>query len=82
MAGVTPTAGALVFTADLTGTLRAFDAESGAILYELATGQSIGGGIVSYSAGGRQRIGVASGMKSMIWPGAAEQSRILVFGLP
>ena len=82
VAGVTPTAGNLVFTADLTGRFRAFDAESGAVLFELDTGQSIGGGIVSYSTGGAQRIGVASGMKSGIWPGAATESRIQVFGLP
>jgi alcohol dehydrogenase (cytochrome c) len=62
--------------------LRAFDAESGTVLWELDTGQSIGGGIVSYAVGDRQLIGVASGMKSMIWPGAADQSRIQVFGLP
>ena len=48
VAGVTPTAGGLVFTADLTGTFRAFDAESGAVLLELDRA-SIGGGIVSYS---------------------------------
>jgi alcohol dehydrogenase (cytochrome c) len=82
VAGVTPTAGGLLFTADLTGRFRAFDAESGAVLYELDTGQSIGGGIVSYSAAGKQRIGVASGMKSVIWPGAATESRIQVFALP
>jgi alcohol dehydrogenase (cytochrome c) len=82
VAGVTPTAGGLVFTADLTGHLRAFDAENGAILFELETGQSIGGGIVSYSAAGKQRIGVASGMKSGIWPGAATESRIQVLSLP
>jgi alcohol dehydrogenase (cytochrome c) len=52
------------------------------VLWELDTGQSIGGGIVSFSVGGRQRIAVATGMKSLIWPGAAEQSRIQVFGLP
>ena len=82
VAAVTPTAGGLLFTADLAGRLRAFDAENGAVLFELDTGQSIGGGIVSYSAGGRQRIGVASGMKSIIWSGAATESRIQVFGLP
>ncbi len=82
VAGVTPTAGGLVFTADLAGRFRAFDAESGAVLYELGTGQSIGGGIISYSAAGKQRIGVASGMKSGIWPGAATESRIQVFALP
>jgi alcohol dehydrogenase (cytochrome c) len=82
VAAVTPTAGGLLFTADLTGRFRAFDAENGAVLYELDTGQSIGGGIVSYSAAGKQRIGVASGMKSGIWPGAATESRIQVFALP
>jgi alcohol dehydrogenase (cytochrome c) len=82
VAAVTPTAGGLVFSADLRGVLRAFDAETGAVLWELDTGQSIGGGIVSYSVGGRQRVAVASGMKSIIWPGAADQSRIQVFGLP
>ncbi|HEY5567077.1 MAG TPA: PQQ-binding-like beta-propeller repeat protein [Gammaproteobacteria bacterium] len=82
VAAVTPTAGGLVFSADLKGGLRAFDAETGAVLWQLDTGQSIGGGIVSYGVGGRQRIALASGMKSPIWPGAAEQSRIQVFGLP
>lgn len=82
VAAVTPTAGGLVFSADQGGGLRAFDAESGVVLWELDTGQSIGGGIVSYAVGGRQRIAVASGMKSPIWPGAADQSRIQVFGLP
>ena len=43
---------------------------------------TIGGGIVSYSVGGRQRIGVASGMKSIIWSGPATESRIQVLGLP
>jgi alcohol dehydrogenase (cytochrome c) len=82
LAGVTPTAGGLVFSADLHGTLRAFDAETGSVLWQTDTGQSIGGGIVTYSAGGRQLLGVASGMKSRIWPGAADQSRIQVYGLP
>jgi len=81
LAGVTPTAGGVVFSADLSGHIRAFDAESGAVLWEVDAGQAIGGGIVSYSAGGRQLVAVASGMKSRIWPGSAEQSRIQVFGL-
>ena len=38
-------------------------------------------GIVTYRAGGRQLIGVASGMKSVVWPGGADKSRILVYGL-
>ncbi len=81
LAGVTPTAGGLVFSADLGGIIRAFDAESGTVLWQHDTGQSIGGGLVTYQAGGRQLVAVTSGMKSLIWPGAADQSRIQVFGL-
>ena len=82
LAGVTPTAGGLVFAADLGGTLYAFDAESGGVLWRLTTGQSMGGGIVSYLAGGKQRIGVAAGMKSPIWPGGSAASQIVVYALP
>src|SRR5579864_6349736 len=81
LAGVTPTAGGLVFAADLGGELYAADADTGRILWQTDTGQSTGGGIVTYHAGGRQLIGVASGMKSPMWPGGAQQSRILVYGL-
>ena len=82
LAGVTPTAGGIVFAADLGGTLYAFDAEKGSTLWQLATGQSMGGGIVSYLAGGKQRVGVATGMKSPIWPGGSNASQIVVYGLP
>lgn len=82
LAAVTPTAGGLVFTADLGGTLYAFDAATGAILWRTDSGLSNGGGIVTYTAGGRQLLGVASGMKSPIWPGGSSQSRIVVYGLP
>lgn len=81
LAGVTPTAGGLVCAADMSGELYAFDADDGRVLWKTNTGQSTGGGAISYSAGGRQRIAVASGMKSPTWPGAAQQSRILVHGL-
>jgi alcohol dehydrogenase (cytochrome c) len=81
LAGVTPTAGGVVFTADMSGQLYAFDAENGHILWQTASGQSAGGGVVTYVVGGRQRVAVASGMKSPVWPGSAQQSRILVLGL-
>ena len=80
LAGVTPTAGGLVFAADLGGEIYAVDADTGSILWQGA-GQSTGGGIVTFRAGERQLLGVASGMKSPMWPGGAQQSRILVYGL-
>jgi alcohol dehydrogenase (cytochrome c) len=81
LAAVTPTAGGLVFAADMGGQIYAFDAGSGRVLWQTNTGQSTGGGIVTYNAGGRQLVGVASGMKSPVWPGGSTQSRILVLGL-
>jgi alcohol dehydrogenase (cytochrome c) len=81
LGAVTPTAGGLVFTADLGGQLYALDASSGRVLWQTSAGQSSGGGVVTYMAGGRQLLGVAAGMKSPVWPGGAERSRILVFGL-
>jgi alcohol dehydrogenase (cytochrome c) len=81
LAGVTPTAGGLVFTADLGGHVYAFDAESGRVLWETNTGQSIGGGVVTYLAGGRELLGIASGMRSPTWPGGAQTSRIVVYGV-
>lgn len=82
LAGVTPTAGGVVFTADLGGRVYAFDAADGNVLWQIDTGQSAGGGIVTYQAGGRQLVAMASGMKSPIWPGGSDASRIVVYGLP
>jgi len=81
LAGVTPTAGGVVFTADMGGILYALDASDGHVLWQFDSGQSAGGGVITYAANGRQLLGVASGMKSTVWPGAAQQSRILVFGV-
>ena len=41
-----------------------------------------GGGVIAYNAGGKQRIAIASGMKSPIWPVQPKSSRIVVYGLP
>jgi len=81
LAGVTPTAGGLLFTADLGGNVYAFDADDGRVRWQISAGQSIGGGVVSYVAGGHQRIGVASGMRSPIWPGGSQSSHIVVYGV-
>ena len=81
LAAVTPTAGGIVFAADMGGRMYAFDAATGRVLWQTDTGLSMGGGIVTYNAGGRQLVGAAAGMKSPIWPGGSSQSRILVLGL-
>jgi hypothetical protein len=65
------------FKADVGGQVRAFDAEMGAALWQYEAGQSVGGGIVSYQAAGRQKIGVAVGGKSKVWSGGDDPGRIL-----
>jgi alcohol dehydrogenase (cytochrome c) len=81
VAGVTPTGGDLVFAADRGGDVFALDQRNGRVLWQLSTGQSIGGGLVVYRAGGHELLGVASGMKSLGGPVSADKSRILIYGL-
>ncbi len=81
IAGVTPTAGGLVFTADEKGIFYAFNAQNGKILWQNSTGLPIGGGVVSYSVNGKQYIAVVAGMKAPVWPGAPKKSEVLIYGL-
>jgi alcohol dehydrogenase (cytochrome c) len=81
VAGVTATAGGLVFSADLAGNVFALDERSGNKLWSVNTGQPAGGGVVSYRAGGHQRIAVAVGVNSPIWPTKGDTGRIVVYGL-
>ncbi len=67
VAAVTATAGGLILAGELTGDFVVFDAGSGAVRYRFNTGGPIGAGIVTYEAGGRQYIAVASGRPSRFW---------------
>jgi alcohol dehydrogenase (cytochrome c) len=81
VAGVTPTGGDLVFAADLGGDVFAFDQKDGRVLWQASAGQPIGGGLVVYQARGHEYLGIASGMSRSASPGAADKSRVLVYGL-
>ena len=61
VAGVTPTAGGVLFTGDLGGTLYAFDMKNGSILHKITTDGSIAGGVVTYTVSGRQYVAFTSG---------------------
>jgi alcohol dehydrogenase (cytochrome c) len=61
VAGVTTTAGDLVFTGELTGDLLAFDVRSGSVLLRQSLGGPIAGGVVTYSTRGVQNVAVVSG---------------------
>lgn len=81
LSAVAVTAGGLVFAANVNGEVFAFDARTGKGLWrdQLEPNAS---GVISYSAGGRQLVAFAPGMKSPIWPVDPKPARIVVYGLP
>jgi len=56
------TAGNLVFFGDVAGGFRALDAETGAVLWETQLSAPVSGIPISYGAGGKQYVAVATGM--------------------
>jgi outer membrane protein assembly factor BamB len=79
--GVTPTSGRLVLFGDVGGTFYAFDAGSGKKLWSKDLGGAIGGGVITYDTGVGQKIAVAAGMTSPIWPTTKTTAKIVVLGL-
>jgi PQQ-dependent dehydrogenase (methanol/ethanol family) len=80
VAGATITASGLVLTGDLQGNIFAFDAATGKVLRRIATGQPVGGGVITYQAGGKQRIAVAAGLLNNIFQTKGEPV-VIVYGL-
>ena len=60
-AGVTPTAGGLVFIGDGGGNFYALDAANGQRLWGQKIGGAIAGGVITYTANGLQKVAVATG---------------------
>lgn len=81
LAAVTPTAGGLVFTADMAANAYAFDAETGKILWRSPLEGAAGGGVITYSVNGAQRVAFVAGTNSPIWPVDKKSAKIVVFGL-
>ncbi len=60
-AAITPTAGDVLLTGDLSGNFLALDARDGKTLYSFPTGGPIAGGVITYEVKGKQYVAVASG---------------------
>ena len=58
------------------------DAQSGKELWRHAAGKAIGGGVISYEAGGKQYVAVAAGLNSAIWPVKGGPARVMIYALP
>lgn len=81
MSGMTPTAGGLVFFGDMGGHLYALDSATGVKLWGQKIDGGIGGGIITYTTDGVQKIAVASGFTSILWPTQVATGKVLILGL-
>ena len=72
----------MVFTGNLDGDVLAYNAGTGKVAWQRATGKAIGGGVISYEVGGRQFVAAAAGLNSPIWPVKGGPARVVVYGLP
>jgi alcohol dehydrogenase (cytochrome c) len=81
MGGVTPTTGGLLLFGDMGGNFYAFEAASGKKLWSTALGGAIAGGVITYDTGQGQKIAVAAGMTSPIWPTPKINGKVVVLGL-
>ncbi len=94
LASLLSTAGSLLFVPDARGVLHAYDDRTGEELWSHNNGLGQVGGIISYSAKGKQYVAVATGWGSLVGDGYAElfgepyksmpkdQGMLVVFALP
>jgi PQQ-dependent dehydrogenase (methanol/ethanol family) len=66
LASLLSTGGGLLFVPDTRGVLHAYDASTGQELWSHNNGVGHNGGIISYAAGGKQYIAVATGWGSLV----------------
>ena len=79
--GMTPTAGVVVFFGDVGGNFYALDSATGQKLWGQDLGGAIGGGVITYTAGGAQKVAVAGGFSNIEWPTKPVHAKVVVLGL-
>ncbi len=81
LSGMTPTAGGVVFFGDVDGNFYALNAATGEKLWGQHIGGGIGGGVITYTAGGAQKVAVAAGFTSPMWPTKITTAKVMVLGI-
>jgi len=79
--GMTPTAGGVVFFGNVGGYFYAVDAVTGRKLWGQKIGGAVGGGVITYTVNGIQKIAVAHGLTSILWPTPIATAKVSVLGL-
>jgi alcohol dehydrogenase (cytochrome c) len=77
VAGVTATAGGVLFTGDFNNDFLAIDASNGKTLYKFNTGGSVGGGVLSYAIDGKQYVATTSGVVSGFFGGSGTAAIVI-----
>jgi len=79
--GMTPTAGGIVFFGDMGGNFYVLDSADGRKLWNQNLRGAIGGGVITYSANGTQKIAVAKGLTEILWPTELTTAKVSILGL-
>jgi len=79
--GVTPTAGGLVFFGDMGGNFYALDTATGQKLWGRKIDGAIGGGVITYTVNGAQKVAVATGYVSPAVPTQIRRAKIAILGV-
>ena len=81
VSGMTPTVGGVVFFGDVGGNFYALDSTTGEELWTTEVDGGIGGGVVTYMDQGSQKVALAAGFTSPLWPTKQTTAKVLVLGL-
>lgn len=81
VSGMTPTTGGVVFFGDVGGNFYALDTNSGEKLWTMEVDGGIGGGVITYLDQGSQKVALAAGFVSPLWPTKQTTAKIYVLGL-
>jgi alcohol dehydrogenase (cytochrome c) len=82
ISGLTTTAGGVAMFGDVGGNFYVLDTATGEKLWGRKIGGAIGGGVITFAIdGGSQRVAVATGMTSIVWPTKQTSATIVVLGL-
>jgi alcohol dehydrogenase (cytochrome c) len=79
--GMTPTAGGIAFFGDMGGNLYVLDITNGQRLWGQKIGGAIGGGVITYTANGTQKIAAATGLTEILWPTEITTAKVSILGL-
>jgi outer membrane protein assembly factor BamB len=69
----------VVFFGDMGGNFYVLDSANGKLLWKRALGGAVSGGVITYGAGAGQKVAVATGLQSKIWPTPKATAQVQVF---